>query len=186
MTFTISGLFELLIFLTDQSTTPASKKKRATWSEESLANAIHDIRNGLSVSNASTQYGIPKSTLRLHMDNGIIAKRLGRHTTFSEDQERDFVSLITKFSELGIIPLTSKMIRIQAFAYCNKFNIPNHFNKKAQMAGKAWLQLFLKNNQILKVSQAQKQHKTVEEIQELYNDLGNIHYELKYLFAETE
>lgn len=168
-----------MLFLIDQSSTSNSKKKRATWSEDSLLKAILDVRNGLSILSASRRHGIPKSTLRLHIDNGITAKRLGRHTTFTEDQERHFVNLIIKFSELGEIPLTSKMIRVQAFAYCNKFNIPNNFNKNTQMAGKSWLKLFLKNNQILKISQAQKLHKPIAEVQKLYNEL-DVHYELKY------
>lgn len=133
--------------------------------------AVRDVHNGISVLNASRWYGIPKSTLRLHVDNGIITKRLGRHTTFTEDQERNFVNLITKFSELGKIPLTSKMIRAQAFAYCNKFNIPNNFNKQTQMAGKSWLKLFLQNNQILKISRVQRLHKPITEVQKLYNEL---------------
>lgn len=75
------------------------------------------------------------------------------------------------------------MIRVQAFAYCNKFNIPNNFNKNTQMAGKTWLKLFLKNNHILKISQAQKLHKPIAEVQKLYDEL-DVHYELKYLFTE--
>lgn len=174
--------------LTDQSSTTiitASKKKRAVWSEESLLQAIRDVHSGISVKNASNKHGVPQSTLRFHIDNGILSKRLGRHATFTEDQERDFVNLITKFSELGVIPLTSKMIRIQAFAYCNRFNIANIFNKKNQMAGKTWLKYFLKNNQILTVTQAPNMHKSIEEIQKLYNEL-NVHYELKYLFTEGD
>lgn len=172
-----ASLTKHYLFLTDQTSTycsPAVKKKRALWTETDLENAVRDVQEGLTVSKASTLHGIPKSTLRLHMDNGIFSKRLGRKTIFTEDQERDFVSRILKFSELGLIPLTSKMIRIQAFAYCKKYNIPNNFNRKLEIAGKSWLKLFLERNQILKVTHGQKQHKPTQEVQKLYNAMDLI------------
>lgn len=101
----------------------------------------------------------------------MVVKRLGRHAIFTRDQEREFVNCIVKFSKLGLIPLTSNMIRAQAFAFCQKYNIPNNFSKKFQMAGKSWLQMFLKRNKILKISQPKDFHKSIKEIQKLYKEL---------------
>ncbi|CAG5055326.1 unnamed protein product [Parnassius apollo] len=160
-----------------------SKQKRATWSEDSLAAAVRAVRNGMSTYKASAQYGIPRRTLRNHVKNGKITKRLGRQTIFTSDQEKDFVKRIIKFSQLGI-PLTPKMIRIQAFAFCQKFNIPHNFNEQSGLAGKGWLRLFLKRNpemakrkaQFLNPARAQKLNKPIvfhhfEQVKKLYDEL---------------
>lgn len=121
------------------------KLKRATWTEANLAAAVAAVRRGCSTYQASSKYEIPRRTLRNHVASGKIQKRLGRHTILSKDQEKDFVKRIIKFSEMGI-PLTPKMIRIQAFAFCEKFNIKHDFNQTKRWAGKGWLRLFLKRN----------------------------------------
>lgn len=159
-----------------------SKPKRATWSEDNLAAAVRSIRHGMSTYKAAAQYGIPRRTLRTHAANGIITKRLGRHTILTPDQEKDFVSRIIKFADLGI-PMTPKMIRIQAFAFCKKIQINHNFNEEKGLAGKGWLRLFLKRHpelskrkaQFLNPARAQKLNKTIvsqhfEEIRKLYDE----------------
>lgn len=108
--------------------------------------AVKDVRSGrLSIYKASAKYGISRKTIRNHLKSGVLHKTLGRNAIFTKEQEKDFVSRIIKFSEIGI-PLTPKMIRIQAFAFCEKYNIGNNFNKETGLAGKGWLRLFLKRN----------------------------------------
>lgn len=137
------------------------------------------MRNGLSTHRASARYGIPRTTIRNHLYNKEIVKHLGRYAILTEDQERDLVSSIIKFSESGLVPPTPKNIQVQAFAFCQKFKIANNFNKQAKMAGKAWLRLFLNRNpdirtQIISGGQAQKLKKPIKEIQKLYDEL-NLH-----------
>ncbi|KAK9881249.1 hypothetical protein WA026_015367 [Henosepilachna vigintioctopunctata] len=132
-----------------------SPRKRATWSDESLRAAVDDARSGrLSTYKASAQYGVPRRTIRNHLKCCILHKSLGRNVIFTKEQEKNFVCRIIKFSDIGI-HLTPKMIRIQAFAFCEKFNIDNNFNKKTGLAGKGWLQLFLKRNPSLAKRRAQ-------------------------------
>lgn len=158
----------------------ALKKKRATWSEDSLVAAVRDVRSGLSTYKASRRHGIPRRTISNHVHNEKIIKHLGRHAILTEGQERDLVSNIIKFSELGTIPITPKMIQVQAFAFCQKLNITNNFNKVNKMAGKAWLKLFLKRNpdlakltaQVVNAVQARKLNIPIKEVQKLYDELN--------------
>lgn len=125
-------------------------KKRAAWTEKSLSAAMSAVCNGRkSTYTASTRYGIPKTTLRRRIKSGKIDKTLGRHATFSQDQERDLVDRLIGLSELGK-PLTSQTIRLEAFDFSQELNIPNNFNKILELAGKDWLRLFLKRNPDLK------------------------------------
>lgn len=165
-----------------QSSVPTLKKKRATWSEDSLVAAVRDVRRGLSAQQASRRHGIPRRTLSNHIHKEKIVKHLGRHSIFNADQERDFVSSVIKFSDLGLVPLTSKMIQVQAFAFCQKFNITNNFNKGSKMAGKGWLKMFLIRNpdlamrkvQFINGAESLKLNKPVKEVLKLY-DVLNLH-----------
>lgn len=162
-----------------ESPVPTLRTKRATWSEDSLIAAVRDVRNGVSTHKAALQHGIPRWTLRNHINKEQIVRHLGRHGIFSEDQETDFIATIVKLADLGLIPLTPKMIQIQAYAFCRKFNIPNNFNKERKMGGKAWLKLFLSRNpdlqckvQIINGVQAKKINKSVKEVLKLYDELN--------------
>ncbi|CAH0730218.1 unnamed protein product, partial [Brenthis ino] len=175
-----------------------SPRKRATWSDESLRAAVNDVRSGrLSTYKASAQYGVPRRTIRNHLKSGILHKSLGRNAIFTKEQEKDFVCRIIKFSDIGI-PLTPKMIRIQAFAFCEKFNIDNNFNKKTGLAEKAWLRLFLKRNpslakrkaQFLNPARAQKLNKVIvahhfHEVRKLYDEL-DLHYHPEKIYNMDE
>ncbi|XP_046978393.1 uncharacterized protein LOC124544043 [Vanessa cardui] len=176
----------------------SSKPKRAMWSEENLKAAVNDVSCGrLSSYKASAQYGVPRRTIRNHIKSGILHKSLGRNAIFTKEQEKDFVSRIIKFSEMGI-PLTSKMIRIQAFAFCAKYNISNNFNKATGLAGKGWFRLFLQRNpnlakrkvQLLNPARAQKLNKTIvthhfNEVRKLYDEF-NLHYRPEKIYNMDE
>lgn len=124
------------------------------WSEENLR-AVHDVRRGrLSTYKALVHYGVPRRTIINHLKSGVLHKRLGRNAIFTKEQEKDFVGRIINFSEIGI-PMTPKMIRMPAFAFCVKYNISNDFNKETGLAGIGWLRLFLKRNPELEKRKAQ-------------------------------
>lgn len=76
------------------------------------------------------------------------------------------------------------MIRFQAYAFCEKFNIPHNFNKEKRIAGKGWLRMFLERNptiakrkaQFLNAARAQKLNKHItdhhfQEIKNIYDEL---------------
>lgn len=122
--------------------------KRPPWSTDSLVAALTAVRKGhLSTYKAAAHYGIPRRTLRNHLEARYfgIEKSPVRNAVFTREQEREFVNHVIQFSELGI-PITPKMLRIQAFKFCQELNIPNNFNEESGLAGKGWLRLFLRRN----------------------------------------
>ena len=44
---------------------------RGSHGEDSLQNALHAVRNGMNIAQASLQYGIPSRTIRRHHDRAV-------------------------------------------------------------------------------------------------------------------
>lgn len=147
----------------------AAIQKRANWGSNQLKDAMDLIRRGvLSQREASNRFQIPRRTLRNHLKSGSTTRKLGRCSTFTPEQEEDLVKRIIRLAEVGM-PLTPKILRLQAFKFCERYNIPHHFNDEKSLAGKKWLNLFLKRHpeiarrksQVLNPARAQKLNKTI-------------------------
>ncbi|XP_034825562.2 uncharacterized protein [Maniola hyperantus] len=160
------------------------KRKRALWSENSLASAMAAVKNGeLSQREAAARYNIPRRTLRNHLTSGKSKKEIGRAPILSKAHEKDLVERIIKFSKIGM-PLTPQVIRTQAYNFCEKQGIENNFNKKTGRAGRDWFNMFMKRNpnisirkaQLMNPARAQKLNKSIvqhhfQEIKKLYDEL---------------
>lgn len=179
-------------------TPPPVKKKRGLWSQNNLALAVASVISGeLSQRQAAEKYQIPRRTLRNHLKTGITTKKMGRDPILSKAQENDLVERIIKFAKIGM-PLTSLVIRTQAFKFCEKKGIPNTFNKESGRAGRDWLKMFLKRNpsvserkaQFMNPARAQKLNKHIVEqhfleIKKIYDELDiNEHPERLYNIDE--
>lgn len=174
------------------------KKKRALWSEDSLAAAVAAVQRGqLSTYQAAARHGIPRRTLRNHLNTGKITKDIGRRSVLNKEQEQDLVRRIIRFSEIGI-PLTPKVIRQQAFTFCETYKIPNNFNTQNRTAGKDWLKLFLMRNpilakrkaQFLNPARAQKLNRPIvaqhfQEVKKIYDEL-DLHYHPERIYNMDE
>lgn len=158
---------------------------RKQWTQENLERALAAIiDNNQSQREVSTRFGIPRRTLRRYIrDGGASIKRLGRPSILSPEQERDFVQRIIRYSEIGL-PLTSNLVRHQAYRYCNRFKIANNFSKKNEMAGKDWLLLFMRRHpeisrrkaQSMNPARAQKMNKPI--VADYFQKLGQVLDEL--------
>lgn len=131
-----------------------SKNLRKQWSQENLEAALAAIRNRRSQREVSEQFRIPRRTLRRYVEGGPSVKKLGRPSIFTARQEEDLVQRITRFCEIGM-PLTSTMVRYQAYRYCERFNIANNFNNTKELAGKDWFKLFMGRHPELSKRRAQ-------------------------------
>ncbi|XP_046975202.1 uncharacterized protein LOC124541391 [Vanessa cardui] len=117
---------------------------------------------------AASRYNIPRRTLRNHLKSGSIKRKLGRSAIFTAEQEESLVKRIIRLADVGM-PMTAKMLRIQAFTFCKIKNIPNTFNNSKNTAGKKWLRLFLKRHpelarrkaQMMNPARAQKLNKHI-------------------------
>lgn len=109
---------------------PPVKKRRALWSVNQLAAAMAAVENGLlSERAAAMHHGIPRRTLKNHLNSGIVKKQ-------TEEQENDLASRIIRLASIGV-PLTPKSIRLQVcFFFCEKNNIKHCLNERTHQAGK--------------------------------------------------
>lgn len=165
---------------------PLQKRKRGSgWSQTDLQDAIEDVKNHqMSERAAALKYNIPRRTLKNHLVSGNAVKRLGRKSVFTDTQEKELVERIKKFSSIGM-PLTAKIIRKQAYLFCERNNIKNPFSDKKSTAGRKWLKNFLARNkniserkaQFMNPARAQKLNKIIVDkhfkaIREVYDDLN--------------
>lgn len=62
-------------------------RKKDSYTEESLRNALHEIRQGMSFKAASKQFGVPRSTLEFRMSNKFNKTSHGSSPVLSNDEE---------------------------------------------------------------------------------------------------
>lgn len=120
--------------------------ERGKWTEEHLKLAIWFIEEGNSIRAASKQFNIPFTTLRDRKFNKTVGNpKLGRGTVFSKDEEKLLTERIRLMANLfyGLTPLE---VRRVAYEYAEQNNISNTFSKERRLAGKDWLEGFLKRN----------------------------------------
>ncbi|CAG4934089.1 unnamed protein product [Parnassius apollo] len=157
---------------------PSQKRKRGSgWSQTDLQNALDDIKNNqMSERAAALKYNIPRRTLKNHIKSGSVVKRIGRKAVFTDTQEKELVERIKKFSSIGM-PLTPKIIRKQAYLFCERNNIQNPFSDKKLTAGKKWLNNFLARNK--DISQRKAQFMNPARAQKLNKHIVDKHFKAK-------
>lgn len=130
--------------------TPKGKKKRL-WSEENMIKAIEAIRTKkMGWKKAAKTFEVPKTTLmRLSMEKyGDPAKaasvRAGRPTVLPPKLEEELVKycLVMESTFFG---LTRRDLRRMAYQLAER-NVIKHPFVKNNMAGRAWLDLFMKRH----------------------------------------
>lgn len=131
-----------------------SKGLRGQWSQEQLENAIESVTSGMSVKKASETHNIPRRTLRNHIKSGSKKKSTGRKTTLTDNEEKELVERIIRFCDIGF-PLTRKMIQAYVYEYAIQNNLENQFSKTRQMAGRVWMDSFLKRHPEISIRRAQ-------------------------------
>lgn len=158
--------------------------RRAPWTQENLRSAMAAVQRGqLTQRGAAERYNIPRRTLRNHLKSGNTMRCLGRRSIMTEAQECDLVNRIIRFANIGM-PLTPKLIRRQAFIFCEKYELKHNFNADIGLAGKDWLKMFLKRHpeiskrkaQFMNPARAQKLNRPIvsqhfSEIQKIYDEL---------------
>lgn len=119
---------------------------RGEWTDEKLQQAIMFINEGHSIREASKHFKIPFTTLRDRKFKGISGgPLLGRKAVFTQEQEAALVERIKLMDNIfyGLTPL---QVRRVAFTYAEANNVQNNFSKISGLAGKDWLNGFLKRN----------------------------------------
>lgn len=119
---------------------------RQSWDEGAMRNAIEAVKGGqMGWLKAAKLFNVPQATLRRRANDVNkrakgSAKVLGRFsTTFSEDEEKDFVEHILLL-ESRLFGITTTDIKKLAYEFATRNSIPNRF--KDRSAGREWLRGF--------------------------------------------
>ncbi|KAJ8982004.1 hypothetical protein NQ317_004091 [Molorchus minor] len=110
------------------------KSDRQKWSAESMKQAIEKVFTGvMGLRKASDAYNVPKTTLK---------------TKSSQEEE---LATYVKDMESRFFGLTTKDLRSLAYDLAEKNKLKHIFDKGTKMAGRYWLESFLRRNPDLSV-----------------------------------
>lgn len=132
---------------------PRTRKRtteKASWTAESLKVAADLVQQGQSIHKVAKKTNIPYSTLqrKLKKVGGrqiFESPRLGRHAVFSKEQESILVDHLITMSNM-FHGLTSQQLRKIAYTCAESLGIPHTFNREKEIAGRGWINSFLKRN----------------------------------------
>lgn len=120
-----------------------------------MMQAIQEVRSGaMKLKTAAIHYNVPSTTLyrRVKSEKDALAastKKLGRFSTvFSKQQEQELTEYIFEM-ESRLFGIGTKELRVLAFQFAEKNDIPNTFNKMTGMAGRDWIYGFLKRQKTI-------------------------------------
>ncbi|XP_055634209.1 uncharacterized protein LOC129774489 [Toxorhynchites rutilus septentrionalis] len=114
-----------------------------------MAAAKHAVGCGMSVNAASIKYQIPRITLARWIVSPQKKKGLGsKKSVFSAEQETELVQHLLDL-EARFYGITMKDVQKLAYELAERNGIPHPFNHKLKMAGRNWLDGFLRRNQTL-------------------------------------
>lgn len=113
------------------------------YQPENLQAAINSVKEGrMSLTDAASTYGEPKSTLSWKTRNiNCTQEKAGHPTLFSPEEERIFVKFILVVGEWGF-PFDSTDLRIFAQKYLNKIG-KKVYGLRDNMPGVDWARNFL-------------------------------------------
>ncbi|CAH2108284.1 unnamed protein product [Euphydryas editha] len=130
------------------------KPELAPVTEQQIAKAKTLIERGKSKRAAANAIGISESCLRKRLKLNKAASSMGRYKpTFNESQEAEFAVHCKKMDE-RYFGLTINDLRRLAFEYASANKIENRFEKSSKMAGRDWVQSFLKRHPQLTLRQS--------------------------------
>lgn len=121
------------------------KTTRASWSQDSLNQAIKTIREEKTpVRSAARKFNIPESTLRGILLKGRSEKpKLGKGPLLGHNAEEKLVEHVKKLQAAGF-PVTRTELRVIAYDLAKTLEIANSaFNNGTKMTGRDWLKSFL-------------------------------------------
>ena len=100
----------------------------------------------MSHKHAAKEFRIRRSSLirylkKVHTGDGGINRSIGHPCILSEEEEVELSSLIQNM-EARLFGLSQADVRKMVYQYCVRHSIPNNFNQKSGMVGRAWMDGF--------------------------------------------
>ncbi|XP_033108151.1 uncharacterized protein LOC117109828 [Anneissia japonica] len=155
------------------------KTDRASWSHENMQKAIDACRKGeMGIRKASKVFNIPKSTIankvKLPADSDI-SVQFGRKPCLGKEQEAKLAELIIQMQGHGS-GLAKKDVRSLAFEFAEQNQLVHDFNQDTKIAGRFWLEGFLKRhpNIVLKKAKNLAKAKPKEVVAKYFKQLGKL------------
>ena len=107
---------------------------------ELMQSAIEAVENGMSISQAAKEYGIPRQTLKDRISNRFEKEGSGRCSELTPDEEDALLKYI-KYMASCSHPLSVAQIKAFAWAIIKKSNRPTRFNEE-NGPGWTWWKFF--------------------------------------------
>ena len=122
--------------------------ERRSWNLETVQIAVNAVKNSeLSIREASSVYGIPKSTLERHKNKKILMPGcLGRfRPVLNAEFEKELVDYCVGMQN-RLFGLSVRDLRSMAFLLAERNHLDHGFDTEKQLAGKDWVAGFLRRN----------------------------------------
>lgn len=137
------------------------KTEGPKWDEETMRKAVLDVCSGKKCGEVARLYDVPRQTLQKKVEkykkdeNAILSPNPGTKPIFSKRQE-DILASIFQLYESRKLGFTSSEARQIAYRLALDLNLKNKFSDPDQLAGKDWLQNFMKRNPQLSLKKPEK------------------------------
>lgn len=164
------------------STSKANKKPKFQYSEEAMKQALQAVGNGLTCSEASRMFNVPRSTL-VYKKTGKspINRRMGPKCVLSEHQEQLLENWVKEMAKRGF-PIVKWDLMSSVEKIVEEMNLKSPFTNGKP--GKKWLALFLKRHPSISKRVVEKLTARRAAVSE--TDLRNWFHEIKvYLKDES-
>ena len=137
-----------------------SNGKYGLWDSKQLTAAMGLVSEGFSIRASASVHDIPEASLRRRIKlKNSVAPMLGNKTAFTTEQEKKLVKdLISFYETMGI--LDALHCRRLAYLMAENLKLNHKFNKREKLAGKNWLEGFLKRNPQIKLTSSRESYNT--------------------------
>ncbi|CAH1985428.1 unnamed protein product [Acanthoscelides obtectus] len=119
------------------------KQKSATYSEETLQQALKDVRAGESKKSVAQKYGIPRATIQFRLKNKLAGAKRGRRTYLTEEEEAKIVNWILENDRKGF-PRRQIDLQLAVKSFLDNHERDNPFTNN--FPGIHWYKLFTKRH----------------------------------------
>lgn len=140
-----------------QKTTPKAVKHRMNYSSEQMQKAIEAVKNGMSCSQASRKYEVPRITLMYKVQGKFKDKKCGRESYLNSEEESRLVDWIVTMGKAGFpVTKTELLDSVQKLVKDLKTKNPEReFPFAGDRPGRHWYESFLRRNPTISVRTAQ-------------------------------
>lgn len=125
-------------------------QQRGTWTEESMKEAIKEVKKGTSsIGKIGEKYGIPESSIRDWLTGKTSSKKKGPRTVLSKEEEESMVDWCMDMQRNGH-SITFYMLRRKVADICQGRETPF----RNGVPGKSWMDWFRKRHPTVMIEAA--------------------------------